>query len=356
MKTCNYRMATALSFLILICSSLHAQILDSTSNSAYQSKTFYSKILGEKRKINIQLPSSMNQYDNYPVLYLLDGEAHTKMVGGQVQYLSESYKIIPNIIVVGIENTYRMRDLTPTKDSNVNNSGGGENFLQFIKQELMPYIDSTYHPAPYKILSGHSLGALMAVHCLVNHPDYFNAYIAISPSFQWDKKSLLNEASQKLTSTSFRNKILFYSDANEDSSFHQNQIEFESILIKKHIPGLKFKRAFYPEETHISEPVKAFYDGIRWVYPNWHLNYNSSAFRKIMTAKMIREHFNELSNIYGYNTIPLHDELIQIARFLRNDPKRINDAIELLQWNLSNYPASDVTKKLLSETQEMNRK
>ena len=348
-------MATALSFLLFFCATINAQVLDSTTSTGFQTKTFYSKILGEKRKINIQLPARMNQFDNYPVIYLLDGEAHTQMVAGQVQYLSESYKIIPNVIVVAIQNTDRMRDLTPSKDTNVKNSGGGEKFIQFIKQELMPYVDSNYHPAPYNILSGHSLGALMAIYCLVNHPDYFNAYIAISPSFQWDKKSLLLEAAQKLNSNNLQNKILFFSDANEDSAFHQNQIEFEKILLQKNINGLKHKRAFYPEETHISEPVKAFYDGIRWIYPNWHLNYNNSAFRKTMSAKIIKDHYQQLTTTYRYNIIPLHDEIIQIAKFLRNDPKRINDAIDLLQWNLKNYPSSDVAKQLLSETIEMTK-
>ena len=356
MRSCNYRMATALSLLLFFCFSINAQVLDSTTSIGYQAKTFYSKILGEKRKINIQLPARMNKFDNYPVIYLLDGEAHTQMVAGQVQYLSESYKIIPNVIVVAIENTDRMRDLTPSKDTNVKNSGGGEKFIQFIKQELMPYVDSAYHPAPFKILSGHSLGALMAIYCLVNHPEYFNAYIAISPSFQWDKKSLLQDAAKKITGNSLQNKFLFFSDANEDSAFHQNQIEFESMLNQKNLTGFKFRRSFYPEESHISEPVKGFYDGIRFIYPNWHLNYNSSSFRKTMNAKIIKDHFQQLSKIYGYNTIPLHDEIVQISRFLRNDPNRINDAIELMQWNVENYPSSDIAKQLLAETQEMKKK
>jgi hypothetical protein len=75
-----------------------------------------------------------------------------------------------------------------------------------------------------------------------------------------------------------------------------------------------------------------------------------------MNAKIIKDHFQQLAKTYGYNTVPLHDEIVQIARFLRNDPKRISDAIELLQWNLVNYPTSDVVKQLLSETEEMRNK
>jgi predicted alpha/beta superfamily hydrolase len=341
----------------------NAQVVDSTKTEGWEVKTIYSRILGEKRKINIRVPQGINKYDVYPVLYLLDGEAQTAMVTGQVQYLSEAYKIIPKLVVVSIENTDRFRDLTPTHsiigpngkaDTSANaigkTSGGGEKFLQFIKEELMPYIETSYPTAPYRILSGHSLGALMAVYCMVNHPGYFNAYIAISPSLQWDNEIMLKQVSEKNDAKNTTSNIFFFSDANEDAAFHQNQIKLDSLLKLKNIPGLKYKRLFYPEETHISEPVKASYDGIRFIYPNWHLAYNSSAFRKIMTSKMIKDHFNELSKVYGYHVLPLHDDINQISRFLRNDPNRIKDAVELLQMNATNYPASALVQETLGDT------
>ena len=285
------------------------------------------------------------------------------MAGGQVQYLSDAYKIIPNLIVIGIENTDRTRDLTPTHsvidasgkpDTSANafgkTSGGGEKFLQFIRDELMPYVDSHYPTAPYKILYGHSLGGLMAVYCLLHHPAYFNAYIAISPSLQWDNKSLLTNDFGKLDARRYLRRILFFSDANEDAAFHQNQLELDSLLQLKNIVGLKRKRMFYPEETHISEPVKGFYDGIRFIYPNWYLPYNSATFKRTMSSQLIKQHFDSLSVHYGYKVIAPHDDIIQISRFLRNDSNRIHDAIELLEMNASNYPLSAITWETLGDT------
>ena len=341
----------------------HAQLQDSSRVTGVEIKTFYSKILDEDRRIYIQTPAGMKPYEAYPVLYLLDGEALTVMAGGQVQYLSESYKIIPSLVIVGIENTDRTRDLTPTHsiigpdgkpDTTARafgkTSGGGEKFLQFMKEELMPYIESNYPTAPYKILAGHSLGGLMAVYCMINHPDFFNAYIAISPSIQWDNEMILKSATAKLDSKTSLNKILFFSDASEGGQFHQNQLTFDSLLKQKNVPRLKYKYTWYPEETHISEPVKAFYDGIRFVYPQWHLPYNSSAFRQTLSSEAVKKHYEELSATYGYKVIPLHDEINQISRFLRNDPKRIKDAIDLLQMNAANYPASSVIQDLLGDT------
>jgi predicted alpha/beta superfamily hydrolase len=355
----------AFAFTNILCSLLgtssQAQLLDSSRTPGAELYTINSKLLGEKRKIRIQVPLGGDNYTAYPVLYVLDGEAQMNLVAAEVQYLSESYKIIPNMIVVGIDNTDRMRDLTPSHTdvgpdgktdtsakSPFKNTGGGEKFLQFLKQEVMPLVDSRYKTAPFQILAGHSLGALMAVYCLVNHPDYFNAYLAISPSFQWDDNTLLKQAS-KASFEKIKNKFLFFSDANEDSSFHKNQVAFDSLLAKKN-SALKYKRTFYPGETHISEPVKAFYDGIRFIYPEWHLPYNSSAFRKTINSQVVKQQYARLSSAYGYNVIPPHDEIIMISRFLRNDPNRIKDAIELLEMNAENYPASALNLETLGDT------
>lgn len=348
-------------FCFFLSASLHAQLLDSTRTPGIEVYTIQSKILNEKRKIRIQIPAGNDNYTAYPVVYVLDGEAQMNHIAGQVQYLSESYKIIPNMIVVGIDNTDRMRDLTPSHtdvgpDGKVDtsarapfkNTGGGEKFLQFIKAEVMPFVDSRYKTAPYKILSGHSLGALIAVYCLMNHPDYFNAYIAISPSLQWDNNTLLKQ----VATTSFdreKSRVLFFSDANEDAAFHQNQLLFDSLLQQKKT-ALKYRRMFYPEETHISEPVKAFYDGIRFVYPDWHLPYNSSAFKKILNSTVVKEQYAKLSKLYAYNVIPPHDEMILVSRFLRNNPDKLKDAIELLHMNAENYPFSVINWETLGDT------
>ena len=347
------------SMLILSITST-AQLKDSTVTIA-QIKKINSKILGEERTVYIRTPSKMRANETFPVMYIMDGEAFTEMASGQVQYLSESYKIIPSMIVVAIENTDRTRDLTPTHynigpdgkpDTSANafgkNSGGGEKFIQFIKTELMPFIEKQYPVSPYKILAGHSLGGLMAVYCMAEHPEYFNAYIAMSPSLQWDNGALLKQMPEKLNSKKLENKYLFFSDANEGAQFHSNQLSLDSALKQKNIAGFKFRYFYYPDETHTSEPVKALYDGIRLVYPEWYLTYNS-AFRQKVNSAIIKDHYSKLSVTYGYKVVPLQEEIIQVSRFLRNDPKRINDAIDLLQTYLPYYPAAANMQELLGD-------
>ncbi len=102
--------------------------------------TLFSKILNERRKIFVYTPiltSPANlPHQRYPVLYVLDGEAHFVSTVGLVQQLSQANgnSVLPEMIVVGITNTNRFRDLTPSATL----TGGGNRFMKFIETELMP--------------------------------------------------------------------------------------------------------------------------------------------------------------------------------------------------------------------------
>ena len=66
--------------------------------------------------------------------------------------------------------------------------GGAGSFLRFIRQELMPFIQSSYPVRPEeKAIAGSSFGGLFALYTLFHHPDTFNCYIIGSPSIGWDE-------------------------------------------------------------------------------------------------------------------------------------------------------------------------
>ena len=127
------------------------------------------------------------------------------------------------MIVVGIPNTDRTRDLTPTHiesdlpmmDSNsTKTTGGGENFAAFLEKELMPHIDSLYPTQPFRLLVGHSFGGLTVMHILTNHTKLFNAYIAIDPSMWYDKERFLKATQKKLSSQKYNGTSLYVGIAN----------------------------------------------------------------------------------------------------------------------------------------------
>ncbi|MCK4676626.1 MAG: alpha/beta hydrolase [Bacteroidales bacterium] len=155
--------------------------------------TFKSNILDENRTILVYLPQSYNQTDFcYPVMYLLDGGFHFHHTSGIVGFMSRA-GIIPEMIVIGITNVDRNRDFSPTRTEQIPTSGGAEKFLSFLSDELIPFVDRNYRTLPYEILVGHSFGGTFATYTLLNRPETFNAYIAISPYLQYDDADLVKK-------------------------------------------------------------------------------------------------------------------------------------------------------------------
>ena len=331
---------------------LYAQQTESNTKEITIMKTINSKILNEKRNFFVYLPASYSPKELFPVLYLLDGEDQTNLAAGQINYLSEACSVLPRMIIVGIANTSRTRDLTPTHSdmdydgridtsitSFTKNSGGTEQFLQFIGEELMPYIQQHYKTAPFKIFSGHSLGGLTTIYCLLKHPDMFNAYISISPSLWWDHEFLLSLASEKLVPGSVIQKALFMSDGKEGGRFHKDVLSFDSLLMIRKIAELQYDYKYYPAESHSSEPVKALYDGIRFIYPDWLPEAMDTNYLSV-TAGILRIHFQQLSAKFGYVILPPEAALNELAYYQLSDPLRINEAMDLFQMNVQNFPFS----------------
>jgi predicted alpha/beta superfamily hydrolase len=179
--------------------------------------TLHSTAVGEQRSMLVRTPPGYERgSDRYPVLYLTDGDRHIGHTSATVEYLAERGRM-PEMIIVGISNTDRTRDLTPTKASlkedgkvmELPTSGGADKFLEFIEKELIPHVEKTYRTQPYRVFAGHSFGGLFAVHALVTKPDLFHALISAAPSLHWDNALVVNRAEQLLTGRPELGRTLF---------------------------------------------------------------------------------------------------------------------------------------------------
>lgn len=176
-----------------------------------------SHILDESRIFYIQLPASYNPSNKqkYPVAFILDGEIFLPTVNDMQQYYSGGFT--PEMVLVGISNDKnRIRDFTPSKISTKygmpfnEENGAADNFIEFIGEELIPYIENKYPVTSFRTLIGHSYGGLFAVFALINHGDLFANYLAIDPSMDWDNQKLLKQAKGILATQNFDNKALFW--------------------------------------------------------------------------------------------------------------------------------------------------
>ena len=325
-----------------------------------------SKILGEQRKIWVHVPDGANQ--KYPVVYVLDGDGHFSSVVGMTQQLSliNGNTMCPKMIVVGIPNTDRTRDLTPTHmDVNpmtndsafVRTSGGGENFISFMEKELIPFIESKYPTVPYKMLIGHSLGGLTVMQTFTHHNSLFNAYICIDPSMWWDKEKLLKQAQQVLAEKKFEGKSLYLGIANTmEEGMDIKNVEHDTSVDSKHIRailklqaafeknkqnGLNYRGKYYPDDTHSSAPLITEYDALRFFFDYFPLKFGMKDFTDSTgaLATKFQNHYANLSKKMGYTMKP--DEMeINYMGYDFMGRKIYKTAESLFKLNITYYPES----------------
>jgi len=143
-----------------------------------------SAVLGETRPFWVSLPDEYESLgEPYPVLYLMDGELNfTSGVVGGLRYAA-SLGEIPELIVVGIKNTDRSKDIFPevvTYQDGSHDGGRANQFLDFISRELIPWVDAHYRTQEYRVLYGTSNTGFTAVHALFTKPRLAMATIAAS--------------------------------------------------------------------------------------------------------------------------------------------------------------------------------
>ena len=314
--------------------------------------TVYSKILGEKRAILVHVPEG-DKTEKYPVLYILDGEEHFQSAVAIDEQMSG---VTPPMIVVGITNTNRERDLTPTHVANSKESGGGENFIGFIEKELMPYVESHYPTAPYRIFSGHSLGGLTVMNAFFNHTNLFNACIALDPSLWWDGQRWIKRYQAELSGHNFNKKSLFIAIANNIppgrdtisilkdttaiSPIPQSVIPFVHILRTAKPAGLRWTSKFYPNERHGTVELTSEYDALRYIFDYYQFRTSQFAGHpELNEDSVVAAHYKVVSEKLGYQVHPTED-LINNLAYDCMSRKKWDVAYKLFKRNTDNHPES----------------
>lgn len=320
-------------------------------------ETIHSQILDEDRLLEIYLPSSYDETDKtYPVLYLLDSYLNFRHAVASAEFLSFDRRI-PEMIIVGIRNTHRNRDLTPESPNldlkereRLGTVGGADNFRAFLEKELMPHIASTYKTAPYKIISGHSLGGLFNVYSFFKQPELFNAYITISPSLWYPNNVISQPLDDVFPNPSKMNQTFYMTLADEISGNMRGNViklsgEFENYINTHNDTGLRFKYNPMPEETHLSVGLPSVFFGLRFIFEPTQYKVPKTEKEIIVEGgpkkaiENIITYFNEVSETYGFKVTNEY-ALIDLGYALLKIEDFKHYAVDAFKANLEAHPNS----------------
>jgi predicted alpha/beta superfamily hydrolase len=300
--------------------------------------TIQSKILGEERTILVSTPPAYDQSSQrYPVLYMTDGGAHLTHTRGTVDFLAR-LGLMPQVIVVGVNNTDRTRDLT---------------FLDFFEQELFPFVDAQYRTVPLRLFTGHSFGGLFALHALFTRPDMFSAVLSVSPSLNWDEGLPLRQANSFLDGRDELNVTIFVAMADEEEGdpAPTRLDRLEKTLSEADADGFEFAVMRMPDENHGSVVLRAHYWGLRKVFEGWRLPTDPETGRFVGGLDGIKAHFAGLSKKYGVTVMP--DEMrVNLIGYQVLGQQEFDEAIAIFRFNVELYPESANVYDSLGEALE----
>lgn len=294
-----------------------------------------SAVLNERREILVGKPSGYDSSDdNYPVLYLLDGESNFHHVTGLTNFLARDQQI-PEILVVGIPNTDRDRDLTPMSTvarerSEFPTQGGANDFLRFLKNELAPFVDENYRTKPYKILVGHSFGGLFTIYSLLNEPDHFNAYISLSPSLQRNNQSLLTDFQDYFGRPNDLVADLYIAKVNESPTLLPGFPSISNTLSNVEFDGFRWKTEELSTESHNSIPYRGVHRGLEFIFEDWVLEDYMSIFNENGLSGLT-DSYRQGGLRFGYDRTLPPNTILSVFGILGSSG-RLEEAAEVLTY------------------------
>jgi predicted alpha/beta superfamily hydrolase len=238
-------------------------------------RTMRSTSTGRDYDIYVHLPSTYDKdkVKKYPVLYILDAQWDFKLMDSVLGGLVYD-EFMPEIIMVGITysgenpdyNALRATDLTPTFTGP--GSGEAPKFLNFMQNELVPFIESSYRADPHhRVLQGSSFGGLFTIYAMFSNPQFFSAYIAASPAVTYD-----NGVGFRIEEQYAKNHkelpAKLYLGVGGAEGLAQPVQQFMQTLKAHNYKGLKLETHVFDGERHSSNKPELYNRGLRYVFTN----------------------------------------------------------------------------------------
>lgn len=246
-------------------------------------RTLHSDIVGGDYELSISLPHSYSTTDTtYPVIYLLDPYNVFSMVKNLTDVFTGNYTIIPEVIIVGIGYggtgkvarlnwvLGRVRDYSPVRNieteqryqkriaaaglSNVDVvTGGAPLFLDFIRDELFPFVETNYRIDTNKrMLSGYSAGGLFGLFTLFHDPGLFQKYFIGSPSTMYNDGITYEYEENYANAHSDLEAQVFMSAGSLETPLAKNMEKMTEMLLSRDYPSLVLETAIFKNENHVT--------------------------------------------------------------------------------------------------------
>ncbi len=307
-------------------------------------KKFPSTLLGEDVTYFVKLPENYEKAtEKYPVVYILNAQMISTVANAVATIERLSFEIIPETILVGISNTGRAGDTMPLRPDG--KDGGANDFLSFLTEEFMPFVDKTYRTFDFRILMGQSNTGLFAVYAYLNAPDVIDGCIAASPSLGWCLDFMIGQARSSIEKTRSPQSFLYMNFGGKDYKDLVNEpVKAFAAMLRMEAPeDFHWTLEYLEKDGHV--PVTSLNNGLIALFPDFFVG--DDLREKGLSA--VDAHYDELSRRYGF---PLRtpEEVLFNMSYNAKQKKDYANAIAMFQVLLQRYPVSVRGYFFLGET------
>jgi predicted alpha/beta superfamily hydrolase len=297
-----------------------------------------SDILNEDRLLFVHLPRDHEETRlSYPVLYILWVDTYEYFAEAAIitEKLGSSGEI-PPLIIVGVANTNRYRDLLPVKTKYRGEGGGADNFLRFFEEELIPYIDKNYRTKPFRILAGPQAGAIFSLYALITKPTLFNAVISENPFMNPESAEFLYPRAESFFKRTQALKNFLYIKCEKDErpkdlEYAQNLARF----LESNAPQDFRSELEMTEPSGDFTPSLPFKEALRALFAGHKLpeDFQTNSVGDIIV------YYKKLSEDLGFEVDP-PSLMLTFEGDKLTEQRKTKEALELFEYELSLYPKS----------------
>ena len=300
-------------------------------------RVLHSEVLGEDRILQLHLPRGYDtEGRSYPVLYLL----YSDWVEGYfAQAVNDLYHLsidrMPPLILVGVPNTQRYRDLFPwsTQDGRGGEAG---RFLTFLQEELFPFVEAQYRAKSYRILVGPQAAAVFGAYALLEAPEAFQAFVLNDPCrLDSLERALCPDLVAFAATPGAAGKYFAVSHDAKDDRWDMGRLEeLRAGLREEAVEGFRWRISTDPAWPFFLAPVE-----MREALLDLFVDYPFKGLANGQGWPDIEAHYDGLSRKYGFEVDPPNLVLSQAADLLveRGDH---GSALEVLNRLVEIHPSS----------------
>lgn len=326
---------------------------EAVTNYSQHTHTIESSNLSEQRTVVVQLPKSYQTHPNkrYPVIYRLDGAGNLPLINAVLERLQQDDQA-PEVIVVAIESTNRLRDFYPTVNKEpqgpVGEGGGAAKFLAFVEQELMPLVNKQYRTHDYRVIAGASAAGVFALYAMQAKPELFQAHIAYSPAVWWNYGAPAKSLKTFVTKGNSINSYVYMNIGEEAGIMRERYDDMQQTMQNSKVQNLRFKSDALAGVSHNLTSAAGAFNAYHGLFLSKHMPLSALG----DDVSSIDAYYQRLSQQWGEQIAP-PDRAVRLLGYSLTDNQQFERAIEVFKYNIKNYPKSAYALSALSYGYEM---